>query len=395
MVDESIGRILKLVERVEEARKTRKALPVEERVRLSVEAAEKSIVLLKNDGVLPLKDKNILLAGAPVESPYVVGGGSAQVQTKKKPSLRDTLQTAIPDATIDYSWLYHASNCLQTPSGQPRVMNVRGVLQKAYDNDVTILVVGNPTNVETESFDRSELKLNPVLEDLILRIAERAQKLVVVVEAGSAIDMSAWIDAVDAVVYTGYVGEYVNVALANVLSGKVNPSGRLSETFPLCVEDSPTGRDRGGSYADFYSEGVLIGYRWYDTLNIPILFPFGYGLSYSEFKYDDFKVEKKRETDYEVSFTIENLSDREGGEVAQLYVRNVDMMVVRPEKELRRFEKVYLKAGEKKKVTFKVEKDCFEYYNVCRGGWTLDGGRYEILVCRDAETIMFRHKVVI
>ena len=394
-VDESVERLLKLIDTIVEARKTRKALTEEERKQRSINAAEKGVVLLKNNGVLPLKDKKIFLAGKLVEKPYIVGGGSGQAVPKEEiESLQTLLQKELPESEISYEWLYSASSINREPANV-RVVNVKNALGIAYDSDVTVMVVGDSDIVETECYDRENLRLPEVMENMILRMSERAQKLVIVIEAGGAIDMSAWIDKVDAVVYAGYLGENVNQVLARVLSGKVNPSGRLAETFPLRIEDTATGLGHGGSYCDRYKEGVLVGYRWYDTMKKPVLFPFGYGLSYSNFVYSDFKVERKSATEYTVSFSIKNTSEFDGGEVAQLYVRNVDMMVERPEKELRRFEKVYLKAGEKKTVTFEISDDCFAYYNTCRKGWTVDKGRYEILVCRDANTVIFTEKVKI
>jgi len=123
--------------------------------------------------------------------------------------------------------------------------------------------------------------------------------------------------------------------------------------------------------------------------------PFGFGLSYAKFKYSDFAVEKKNDLQYEITFTVENISEVDGGEVAQLYVPNVNKRVVRPDKELRRYQKVYLKAGEKKKISFLTDKDCFEYYSICHGDWHVDEGRYELLVCRDANTVEFSWKVKI
>ena len=138
-----------------------------------------------------------------------------------------------------------------------------------------------------------------------------------------------------------------------------------------------------------------MGYRHYDAKNIPVLFPFGYGLSYAKFIYSDFKTEKKGDMQYGISFKIKNVSNVDGAEVAQLYVRNVDKRVTRPEKELRRFEKVELKAGEEKTVVFTTDKDCFAYFNVCYNDWHVDKGRYELLVCRDANSAEFKEKVTV
>ena len=214
-----------------------------------------------------------------------------------------------------------------------------------------------------------------------------------VIEAGSAVDTSPWIDKVAAVVFAGFGGESVNQAIANVLTGKVNPSGRLSETFPMCLEDTPTQREMGSPYAERYAEGVLVGYRYYTTKKIPVMFPFGYGLSYSSFSYSDFSVENLGGCKYRVSVTVKNDSDVDGHDTVQLYVKNVDMCVERPTVELRRFEKVFIPAGESRKVEFITDKDCFEYFNVCYDAWHVDAGRYELCINRDANTTVFCEKI--
>lgn len=390
-IEESAARIINLAKRVEEDRKTRKAIPLKEREKIALEGARKGIVLLKNDGVLPLKEKRIAFLG---NETTCVGGGAAQtvLRTDKIDSIAVEYKKLVPEAEASGYWLYSHGSCHVTPA-HVRVMNLRRAYDMALDADVTVLAVGNSDIIETESYDRSTLKLPDVLEDVILKIADKAKKLVIVLETGSAVDVSAWIDKVNAVLYTGFAGEQMNLAAAEILAGKVCPSGRLSETFPLCVEDTPTGLERGDGYSERYKEGVLVGYRWYDTKKLPVQFPFGFGLSYAKFEYSDFSVERKGEFVYEVGFTVKNVSDVDGGEVAQLYVKNVDKCVERPEKELRRYEKAYLKAGEEKRITFTTDKDCFAYFNVCLDGWTVEKGHYELLVCRDANCVEFAKEI--
>lgn len=391
-IEESATRILKLMEQVEKDRKTRKAMPIEEREKIALDGARKGMVLLKNEGgVLPLKAKSIAVLGNDLTC---VGGGAAQtvLRTDKIRSVAVELKDRLPDAEISSYWLYSHGSCHITPANV-RIMNIRRAYDMAQMADVTVLTVGNSDIIETESYDRTTLKLPDALEDVILKIAERAKKLVVLLGTGSAVDVSAWIDKVDAVLYTGFAGEQINAAVADILVGNVCPSGRLSETFPRCVEDTPTGLERGDGYSERYKEGVLVGYRWYDTKKISTQFPFGYGLSYAKFVYSDFSVKKQANAVYEISFKIKNVSEVDGGEVAQLYVRNVDKCVERPEKELRRFEKVHLKAGEEKLVTFTTDKNCFAYFNVCYNAWTVERGYAQLLVCRDAESIEFAETV--
>lgn len=392
-IDESVDRILKLIARVEENKKLRKKLSVEERRGISLEAAQKSMVLLKNeDNILPLKAEKIAVLGG---MSACVGGGSAQTVLKYPPRpLAKELVERLPETEVTSHGLFSHSSCVKSPAGI-RVSKVKDVLGLAYDADITVLVVGHSEIIETESYDRSSIKLPEVLEDLILKIADKTDRLVIVLETGSAVDVSAWIDKVQAVLYTGFAGEAINQAIADILVGRVCPSGRLSETFPLRLEDTPTGSERGNGYSERYKEGVLVGYRHYDTKKIPVRFPFGFGLSYAKFEYSNFSVKEKGLYEYEVSFNVKNVSDIEGGEVAQLYVRNVDECVERPTKELRGFEKVYLRAGEEKRISFTTDKSSFAYFSICHKDWFVSPGRYELLVCRDVNTIEFTKKIII
>ena len=392
-IDKSVERILALCERIINGEKKRKPLSESERQNCSLKAAQSGIVLLKNDGnVLPLKGGRLAFIG---DGTHYVGGGSARVVSKNEiRPLCDEVKDRLPKAEIDdYRLITHGGDA-PNASGI-WIVDIPLAMQKAYDADVTVLTVGTDDVIETELYDRTSLKLSPRVEDVILKIASRSNKLVVVLEAGSAVDMTDWIDKVDAVVYGGFAGDRINQALADILTGKVCPSGRLSETFPLSLEDTSTKSYLGDGYAERYNEGVFVGYRYYDSYGIPVLYPFGYGLSYAEFEYSDFRVVKKGEYEYAVSFDLKNVSDVGGAEVPQLYIRNVDKTVTRPEKELRRFDKIYLKAGEKKTVTFITDKDCFAYFNVCYNDWHADGGRYEILICRDAKRIEFKEKIKI
>ncbi len=392
-IDESVARIARLSEKVLQDRKTRKAVSEQIRREIALDAARKGIVLLKNEeNVLPLKAKKIAVLG---NMSACVGGGSAGTILKYPPKpLAEELKDRLPDAEINYCPLFKHGSCIKTPA-LVGVLNVKTAYELAYDSDVTVMTVGTSEIIETESYDRTSLKLPSVLEDLILKISEKTENLVIVLESGSAIDVSAWIDKVKAVLYTGFAGEAINRAAADILVGQVCPSGRLSETFPVCVQDTPTGLERGNGYSERYKEGVLVGYRHYDTNKIPVQFPFGFGLSYAKFEYSNFAVDKKSEHIYEISFTVKNVSNVDGAEVAQLYVRNVDKCVERPDKELRRFEKAYLKAGEEKRISFVTDKDCFAYFSVCHGDWTVHSGRYELLVCRDANTVEYAQKIKI
>ncbi len=191
--------------------------------------------------------------------------------------------------------------------------------------------------------------------------------------------MSEWVDEVAAVVYVGFPGEMGGEAIANVLTGKVNPSGKLSETFPLCYEDTPVSKGYADTKITRYEEGLDVGYRYYDTYGVPVLFPFGHGMSYSEFAYKNLTLKKSGDK-VEVNFGIENTSEIDGKEVSQIYVRAMSSYVYRPYKELKGFAKMLVKAGKTENVCVKLDRHAFEYWSTATNGWKIEDGVYEIII---------------
>jgi beta-glucosidase len=237
------------------------------------------------------------------------------------------------------------------------------------------------------------MKLSAVAENLILQTAEQNPNTVVLLYCGGPVDMSSWIDKAAAVVWAGYAGEQGQYAVAEILAGKVNPSGKLTETFPTHWEDSPAAHTYLDPMKSRYSDGLLVGYRWYDMQEksgvSPVRFPFGYGLSYSQFSYSALTVRRKGEG-VELSFDVENTSSVAGAEVAQIYVREAHSYVFRPLKELKGFEKVYLSAGEKKKVSLTLDKNAFAFYSTALDRWVVRAGAFEIFVGASAEDIRLK-----
>jgi beta-glucosidase len=265
----------------------------------------------------------------------------------------------------------------------------------ASQNDIAIVLVGDSSNTETEGFDRENIRLTQKEERLIKCVAKTAKKTVVVIEAGSAIDMSPWIDEVDAVLFAGYLGENANQAIADVLLGTVCPSGKLSETFPTCIENTFCGTDSGNVFCERYTDGVFVGYRWYDTFKKDVLFPFGFGLSYAKFEYSNLTVKKLDESSFEVSYDVTNVSDVDGKEISQVYVKDVYAMVSRPEKELADFHKTKIKAGETKRVSCVLNKDAFSYYCVNRETFVIENGEFDIMVGASSRDIRLQERVSI
>lgn len=388
-INEHVLRILELIEKSEAPKKV--TYTKEERHQNAVKIASEGIILLKNDGILPLKKGKITVAGRYDSDPDIAGDGSAKVVPENKiPVLSELLAKEIDGEVIAPKLWYNAY-----PNRPDVSLGYKIIYQNAYESDATILLVGTGKTVEREGHDRDDLKLSTYEEELILNTAKVTDNVIVAVYAGSAVDMSNWIDKVKAVIYVGYAGEGVHEALSDIIVGKLNPSGKLCETFPLSAQDSPTEYDKGNSFVDDYTEKLFVGYRWYDSYNIPVLFPFGHGLSYSKFEYSNLNVIKKNETNYTVSFSVENTSKFGGAEVVQLYIKDVFSSVVRPEKELRNFDKIFLKAGEKKSVTFELTSEDFEYYSTVIDNWYVDNGAYEILIGASSRDIRLKEKIKI
>ena len=389
-LDESAVKVIELAEKCEKESKLRKMdMSINERRNVALKIAEEGIVLLKNENnVLPLKhEKKIFVTGDPT-SRYYCGGGSSQV-CPELPfiSLEEALKAECDDVQY-YESIWEKLGHLA------HVGNAKKALEYSAQAEYTILAVGDSANLEFECADREGIKLSKEEEILINDFAKVAKHLIIVVEAGSAIDMSSWIDKVEAVVYMGYGGELGHKALANILVGKINPSGRLSETFPLKLEDSPAMKSYHDSSVMKYDEGLNIGYRYYETFNVPVLFPFGYGLSYSKFEYSNLKIEQIKDV-YKVSFDIENETEIDGAEVCQLYIREVVKEVYRPDYELKEYEKIFIKAHEKKEVIIELKRKDFAYYSTYYDEYHVKPGAFDILIGKNSHDIILKERIIV
>ncbi len=365
------------------------------------------VVLLKNDdNVLPLnvpEGGKILVVGENAVKYMVVGGGSSNLKTAYEVNPLDGLKNAFGDkAEIvwargyvgDTSTSYNAVSTGQdlTDNRSPEVLIAEAV-EAAKDADYVIFVGGLNKSAyqDNEGTDRLQITLPYDQEDVILALAEVAKNLVVVNISGSPVAMP-WADSADAIVQGWYGGTESGNALADVLTGKVNPSGRLPFSVPFRYEDGPIRteaqypgiKEEGDQYwQTHYDEGVYVGYRWYDTKEIPVQFPFGHGLSYTAFEYTDAKAAKPTMTaagTLKVSVDVKNTGACDGAEVVQLYIADPEASVDRPSKELKGFEKVWLKAGEKKTVTFEIDAEDLSWFNAEKHEWTAEPGEFKALI---------------
>ena len=383
-------RILDLIERCKKMSVEKKPkTSVEERLAVAQRIAEEGIVLLKNDGVLPLKkEQSVAVSGefaAPSKFAKIAGGGSSMVQWRGELfNIAEKLQKRQKGAVVYERafWEKGIDSFGQKP---------HRALYHAAKSDVSIVCVGTGAEIECEERDRASLRLPVWEEEMILRLAERNENSVVILFAGSAVDMSAWQDRVKGIVLAGFCGERGADALVQILTGEVNPSGKLAETFPVHFEDTPVCGQFCSPCVALYGEGLNVGYRYYDRYG-GAAFPFGYGLSYSRFEYADLDVEAQGGRLF-VRCGVKNVSERDGKEIVQLYVRPLDSFVYRPEKELKGYQKIALKAGEEREAAFTLQKDAFAYWSTAVDGWRVDDGLYEILIGASSQDIRLKAMV--
>lgn len=347
--------------------------------------AEGSMQLLKNDdGILPLKDgQKVAVIGEMAKAPRFQGAGSSVINPTKLSNAFDELQKLGVD--ISYAQGYYKS----APSKKdktPRKTNAELIAEAkeaASKADVAVVFVGLTEEFEGEGYDREGIEIPAEHNELVAAVAEANPNTVVVIAGGSVILMP-WLKNVKGLLNSGLGGQAGGIAVANILTGKVNPSGKTSETYPRAFEDNPTyGNFPGGPVTSEHRESVYIGYRYYDAADIDVEFPFGFGLSYTTFEYSDIKLSKDKMKDTDtvtVSFKIKNTGSVDGAEIAEVYVADKESTIFRPKKELRGFKKVFLKAGEEKEVSVELSKRAFAFYNVELGDWMVETGEFDILV---------------
>ena len=411
-LDDKVRRILRVIFRTSmrpEPNYGRFVCP--EHYQAARDIAAAGVVLLKNENnVLPLdvpQGGKIVLVGENAVKKMVVGGGSSNLKTAYEVNPLEGLQAAY-DGVAEVVWergyvgdvgrSYNNVDTGQdlTDNRSPKQL-IAAAVAAAKDADYVIFVGGlnKSAHQDNESTDRYDTFLPYDQQDVIEALAEVAKKFVVVNISGSPVSMP-WADKADAIVQGWYGGTETGNALADVLTGKVNPSGRLPFSVPFKYEDGPikTERQYPGIKEDgdqfwqtHYDEGIYVGYRWYDSKGVPAQFPFGHGLSYTTFEYSNAKAAKsvmKADGTLKVSVDVVNTGDRDGAEIVQLYIADTEASVDRPSKELKGFEKVYLKAGEKKTVTFEIDAKDLSYFDADKHEWVAEPGEFHALLARSA-----------
>jgi beta-glucosidase len=302
----------------------------------------------------------------------------------------DELQKLAEEAVLTYAEGYPKDN-----SSQPAL--IEDAVQAAKSAEVAVLFIGLPAFIESEGYDRSDLEFTEQQVKLIKAVTTVQPKTVVVLNNGSAVTMSDWIDGTAAVVEAWMMGQAGGGAIADVLFGKVNPCGKLAETFPLRLEDTPAYINYPGDGNEVrYGEGIFIGYRYYDYKKVPVLFPFGYGLSYTTFAYSNPRISASPFKDIEgltVSVDVTNTGKLPGKEIVQVYVHDHKARLVRPVKELKGFAKVYLEPGQTQTVTIHLDFRSFAYYHPSFRQWITEDGEFDILI--GASSADIREKITV
>jgi len=393
VLDKSVERLLTIIFKAVDNKKENAIYNKAAHHQLAREVARECMVLLKNeDNILPLKKEgNIAVIGGFAQTPRYQGGGSSHINPTKVDNLLEELQKSAGTLTaISYSGGFS----LTSDAIDEHLFNE--AKQAAAAADVVVIFAGLPDSYESEGYDRKHMKMPENQIRLIEAIAEVQSKVVVVLSNGSPIEMP-WINNVKAVLEGYIAGQAGGGAMADLLFGDVSPCGKLAETFPKKLSDNP-------SYLNFpgegdtveYKEGLFVGYRYYDKKEITPLFPFGHGLSYTSFEYTDITVDKHALLDTEtvtVKVTVKNTGKTSGKEIIQLYIKDVESSVIRPDKELKAFEKIELNVGEEKTVTFTLDQRAFAYYNTDIKDWYVESGVFEILIGNSSRDIRLKDVV--
>ncbi|MCR5150377.1 MAG: glycoside hydrolase family 3 C-terminal domain-containing protein [Clostridiales bacterium] len=392
-LDKAALRILRLIKKCNDNREYNPKYDEEPDHMLARKIAGESMVLLKNDGILPLdKTKKIAVIGDMADHPRYQGAGSSQINPTKLDSAFDELFDA--GCNVYYAQGYETK--------QIKAFNNQKLCQEAVDlasqSDIAVVFVGLTDEYESEGFDRQNMFLPPVHNRLVREILKVNPNVIVVLAGGAPVEIP-WADNVRAILHSFLGGQASGGAVADILTGKVNPSGKLAETYPMCTNCAPSNPNfPGGKATVEYRESIYIGYRYYEKVNKKVRYPFGFGLSYTSFEYSDLTVDKKEMNEGEtltVKFTVRNTGKVAGAEIAQVYVKDKVSTIFRPEKELKAFKKVYLEPGEEKEIELTLGKRAFAFFNVNTNDWCVEDGEFEILVAASSADIRLTETITV
>ena len=392
ILDSSVERILAMVFKAEATLSENFVYDRDAHHALARRVAGEGAVLLKNDNaILPLPDNaKIALIGRFAKWPRYQGAGSSLMNPTQLDNLHDEMIELVGDKNIVFALGYTKTGDLAEEA------LIQEALEVSIAAEIVVVCAGLTDMYEVEGLDREHMKMPPGHDALIRAVAAAHQKVVVVLSNGSPVEMP-WANNVLGIL-EGYLGGQAGAgAIADILFGKVNPSGKLAETFPHRLEDTPSHHYfPSGPATVEYRESIYVGYRYYDTVNQNVLFPFGHGLSYTTFKYTDLQLSRSEISDTEkltVTVKVKNTGSMAGKEIVQLYVRDVETTAFRPEKELKGFAKVELQPDEETEVAIELTKRAFAYYDKDLKDWRIESGVFEVFVGASSQDIPLSAKV--
>jgi beta-glucosidase len=383
-LDGAVRRILRIVFKAAETPKGG-SFDAKSHHALARQVAAESMVLLKNDGILPLRNvARIAVVGRAAQEAHFQGHGSSHIAPTQVDVPIQELEKLAGAAEILYSEGYPADD-----SSRPDL--IAEAVAAARTADVALLYVALPTFKESEGYDRADLDLTAQQVALIQAVTAAQPSSVVILSNGSAVAMSAWIDGAAAVLEAWMAGQASGGAVADLLFGVANPSGKLAETFPLRLADTPAYLNYPGEVGQVrYGEGIFVGYRYYDAREQPVLFPFGHGLSYTTFEYSAPRLSSTAVRDVDgvtVSVDVTNTGAVAGKEIVQVYVHDRQASLLRPPKELKGFAKVELQPGETQTITVALDFRAFAFFHSGHGRWIVEDGEFDILVAASSADI--------
>ena len=395
-VDALVREILRIVYKAKSLQKENAEFDIEEHHQFARRVSGETITLLKNDqSVLPIKNsryKKIAVIGEFASNPRFQGNGSSEVKPTKLDNVLNLLNEEYGSSfEINYAQGYN----LRDDSDFSLIDDAKNI---AANSDIVLIFAGLPLHYESEGIDRKHIDMPESHNKLINELTMLNKNTVVILTNGSAVAMP-WANNVDAIVESWLGGQAGAGGVIDVLFGKVNPSGKIAETFPVKLEDTPAYFNFPGEEGDaLYGERLFVGYRYYDYKNIEPLFSFGHGLSYTTFEYSDLRILNKNITDKDelsVKLKIKNTGELKGKEVVQLYVKDEQSSLIRPKKELKKFVKVELMPGEEKEITFNLYARDFSYYDSKRNTWIAESGSFVILVGASSRDIRLTENIAL
>lgn len=386
ILDQAVERILRIIFLYTDNRETQE-FALEEDHKLAKKIAEESMVLLKNEDILPLsKHEKIVVIGAFAVKPRFQGGGSSHINSFKVSSLMDALNGY---ENVTYVKGFSANEDYYDDT------LAKEAIDAAKAADTVVICAGLPDSFESEGYDRSHMDLPQCQNRLIKEITAVQPETVVVLHNGSPVEMP-WLSDVKGLLEAYLGGQAVGEAVADILFGNVNPSGKLAETIPCKLSDNPSYLSFGDGDHVAYNEGIFVGYRYYDKKEMPVAFPFGYGLSYTTFAYSNLTLDRSTLADYDtltVTVDVTNTGSVVGKEIVQLYISDLTGAARRPIHELKGYEKVALNPGETKNVAFTLDYRSFAWYHTGLHDWYAASGDYEIQIGASSRDIRLKESI--